>query len=80
MNSGLLKPYKNLERERIQGEGPAIETHRAVGSEVREAIRRIGGTMPESLPVEEPIKKVIATHEEETKRIDAAISWFRIQK
>lgn len=32
---------------------------RVVASEVRAAIQRIGGTMPENLPKEEHIKKVI---------------------
>lgn len=51
---------QKLEREGIRGEGAATHTHRIVGGEVREAIRRIGGTMPEDLPKEEPIKKLIA--------------------
>jgi len=59
----ITQTQQKLERERIQGEGPAIETHRSVGVEVRDAIRRIGGTMPEDLPIEEPIKKVIAAQQ-----------------
>jgi DNA-damage-inducible protein D len=65
----ITQTQQKLERERIQGEGPAIETHRSVGAEVREAIRRIGGTMPENLPTEEPIRKVIAAHQKRQKEL-----------
>ena len=36
----------------------AIRTHESVGKEVREAIKRIGGTLPEELPPAEHIKQV----------------------
>jgi len=36
----------------------AIRTHEAVGKEVREAIKRIGGAMPENIPPAEHIRKV----------------------
>jgi DNA-damage-inducible protein D len=65
----ITQTQQKLERERIQGEGPATETHRSVGVEVREAIRRIGGTMPENLPTEEPIRKVIAAQEKRQKEL-----------
>jgi DNA-damage-inducible protein D len=65
----ITQTQQKLERERIQGEGPAIETHRSVGAVVRDAIRRIGGTMPEDLPTEEPIKKVIAAHQKRQKEL-----------
>jgi len=60
---------QKLEREGIRGEGAATHTHRAVGQEVREAIKRIGGTMPEDLPKEEPIKKLIAAQKKKTKAL-----------
>lgn len=63
----ITQTQQKLERERIQGEGLAIATHRSVGVEVRAAISRIGGTMPENLPIEEPIKKVIAAHNKRKK-------------
>jgi len=65
----ITQTQQKLERERIQGEGSAIETHRSMGAEVRDAIRRIGGTMPEDLPTEEPIRKVIAAHEKRKKEL-----------
>jgi DNA-damage-inducible protein D len=65
----ITQTQQKLERERIQGEALAIATHRSVGGEVRDAISRIGGTMPENLPLEEPIKKVIAAHEKRKKEL-----------
>jgi DNA-damage-inducible protein D len=63
---------QKIERENIRGEGPAIHAHRVVGSEVREAIRRIGGIMPEDLPKEEPIKKLIAARKKNRKSIESS--------
>jgi DNA-damage-inducible protein D len=65
----ITQTQQKLERERIQGEALAIATHRSVGAEVRDAINRIGGTMPENLPLEEPIKKVIAAHEKRKREL-----------
>jgi DNA-damage-inducible protein D len=65
----ITQTQQKLERERIQGEELAVATHRSVGAEVRDAISRIGGTMPENLPFEEPIKKVIAAHAKKQKEL-----------
>jgi DNA-damage-inducible protein D len=54
----MTQTREKLNREGIHGQGQAIETHHQVGKEVREAIRRIGGAMPESLPPAEPIQQV----------------------
>jgi len=42
-----------LKRDKIKTEGEANRTHFAVGKAVREAIEKIGGTMPEDLPTPE---------------------------
>jgi DNA-damage-inducible protein D len=47
-----------IRRENIQGEERAINTHAQVGREVREAIHRMGNTMPEDLPAEPPIREI----------------------
>lgn len=65
----ITQTQQKLERERIQGEPAAMATHRAVGKEVRDAIQRIGGTMPEDLPVEEPIRKLLAAHKRREKLV-----------
>lgn len=56
----ITQAEEKLKREHIKSEMRANEAHRQVGVEVREAIRRMGGKMPEDLPKEEHIKKVIS--------------------
>jgi DNA-damage-inducible protein D len=47
-----------LRREKVRGKDAANNTHFEVGRKVRQAIREIGGTMPEHLPAAEDIAKV----------------------
>jgi DNA-damage-inducible protein D len=54
----MTQTRDKLERDRIQGQAQAIQTHAQVGREVREAIQRIGGTPPENIPPAEHIKEV----------------------
>jgi len=49
---------EKLRRDKIKGKDAANSTHFEVGQKVRQAIREIGGTMPESLPKAENIAKV----------------------
>jgi DNA-damage-inducible protein D len=42
----------------VTGQAHAIQTHEQVGKEVRDAIKRIGGTLPENIPTAEHIKDV----------------------
>lgn len=54
----ITQTEDKLIREEIKGEQNAINTHKTVGKEVRETIKKIGGTMPEHLTLEESIKKL----------------------
>lgn len=54
----MTQTRDKLAREGIRGADRAIDTHHAVGQEVRQAIQRIGGTLPENIPPAEPIKRV----------------------
>ena len=54
----MTQTREKLERDRAQGQAQAIRTHEQVGREVRQAIERIGGTMPEDIPPAEHIKIV----------------------
>jgi DNA-damage-inducible protein D len=54
----MTQTRDKLKRESIRGEQSAIHAHQQVGREVRAAIQRIGGAMPEDLPAEEHIKDV----------------------
>jgi len=57
----ITQTEEKLVRDRIDTESRAINTHREVGSEVRNVIKKIGGTMPENLPPEEPIKQLLTS-------------------
>lgn len=54
----MTQTRDKLARERVKNQQEAIQTHEQVGKEVRVAIQRIGGTMPENLPPAEHIKQV----------------------
>lgn len=49
---------EKLRKEGIKGKENANKVHKQVGAKVRKAIKDIGGTMPENLPVAESIKKI----------------------
>jgi DNA-damage-inducible protein D len=48
---------EKIKKDEVRGQYRADETHRHVGKKVRNAIKEIGGTMPEKLPPEPHIKK-----------------------
>lgn len=54
----MTQTREKLKREGINNQKDAIEAHEAVGKEVRAAIAKIGGTLPENIPPAEHIKKV----------------------
>jgi len=54
----MTQTREKLARERVRDQRQAIQTHQDVGREVRDAIKRIGGTLPENIPPAEPIKEV----------------------
>ena len=54
----MTQTRDKLAREKVDRQAVAIVTHEQVGREVREAIRRIGGVLPEHIPADEHIKAV----------------------
>jgi DNA-damage-inducible protein D len=54
----MTQTRDKLARERVKDQRSAIKAHETVGKEVRDAIKRIGGTPPEKLPPAEHIKLV----------------------
>ncbi len=54
----ITQAEERIRNRKVQGEGNAIQAHRTAGVEVREAIKRIGGTMPENLLAEESLKRL----------------------
>ncbi len=49
----ISQTEEKLRKDNIKGADKATQTHYAVGSEVRKAIEKIGGTLPEDLPTPE---------------------------
>ena len=56
----ITQTEEKLRAESIKGEQRAIDTHHQVGKKVREAVRKIGGTMPERHKAEPSVKKLAA--------------------
>lgn len=54
----MTQTRDKLARENIKAQAQAIRAHEQVGKEVRDAIKRIGGTPPENIPPAEHIKQV----------------------
>ena len=54
----MTQTREKLKREGIYGQQRAIDVHKGVGEEVRAAIRKIGGTMPEDIAPAEHIGQV----------------------
>lgn len=54
----ITQTNEKIQKENVQGEGRVSMTHFVVGSKVREAIEKIGGTKPENLLPETHIKEL----------------------
>jgi DNA-damage-inducible protein D len=54
----MVQTREKLKRDGIKNQRDAIETHEAVAKEVRTAIVKIGGTLPENIPPAEHVKQV----------------------
>jgi len=59
----ITQTESKLRRDQVQGADAANETHYTVGHEVRAAIERVGGTMPEDLPT--PAKSISQVEREQ---------------
>ena len=63
----ISQTEEKLKKDRIAGAENATSTHYAVGREVREAIKRVGGTLPEDLPT--PEKGISEIEKEQLKKL-----------
>ena len=54
----ITQTDEKIEKDKIQGDQSASQTHFMVGGKVRQTIKEIGGTTPEHLPAEKHIKEV----------------------
>ena len=71
----MTQTRDKLARDRVGSQAHAIQTHEQVGKEVRDAIKRIGGTLPENIPPAEHIKAV-----EKRVKISWAYEWKSISR
>lgn len=54
----LTQAEEKIKRDKVMDQRQAISTHRKVARAVRATIRKLGGVLPEDLPIEESIKKI----------------------
>lgn len=54
----ITQTEESLKRDRVQDEPQAIQTHERVGREVRAAMKRSSGVVPEDLPAAPPLKRL----------------------
>jgi DNA-damage-inducible protein D len=63
----ISQTESKLKRENVQGAGKARDAHYVVGREVRAAIERVGGVMPEDLPT--PDKSISQVEREQLNKL-----------
>ena len=63
----ISQTEEKLKRDEVDNASDANTVHRAVGCEVREAIKRVGGTMPEDLP--KPNKSISEVEKEQIAKL-----------
>ncbi|HEY8585712.1 MAG TPA: DNA damage-inducible protein D [Rhodanobacter sp.] len=66
----MTQTRDKLAKDSIHTQAQAVRAHETVGKEVRSAIRRIGGTLPEDIPAAEHIKTVEKRLKSATPRLD----------
>lgn len=54
----ITQTEQRLVQDEIQGQLDAENTHQTVATKVRKTMKEIGGTLPEDLPPEPPIKQI----------------------
>ena len=66
----MTQTRDKLAREGVRTQAQAIQTHEQVGKEVRDAIKRIGGALPEQIPPAEHIKDVEKRLKQATPKLE----------
>jgi DNA-damage-inducible protein D len=67
----ITQTEERLRESAIRGEQRAIDTHATVGREVRAAIKKIGGKMPEKHAAEPSVKKLAASLKKKSKKLSS---------
>ena len=63
----ISQAEEKLKKDKVDNAQTANETHFVVGAEVRETIKRVGGTMPEDLPT--PVRSITQIEREQLKKL-----------
>jgi DNA-damage-inducible protein D len=63
----ISQAEEKLKKDKVDDAQTANETHFVVGAEVRETIRRVGGTMPEDLPT--PVRSITEVERAQLKKL-----------
>ncbi len=66
----ISQTEQKLKRENVKTEKDANNTHYEVGKEVRNTIKRLGGTMPEEFPTPEKSLKELEKEKTKTKELE----------
>ncbi len=65
----ITQTEQKIRRDDVKGEISARNTHKTVGQEVRQTIRKLGGDMPENLPAEPSIKKLASANKKRRRSL-----------
>jgi len=72
----ISQTEQKLKNENIKLEKVANETHYKVGKEIRNTIKKLGGTMPENMPT--PDKGLKELEKENKKQLTNNNLWYNI--
>lgn len=63
----ISQTEEKIRKDKVDNKDTANETHYVVGKEIRQAIERVGGTMPEDLPI--PEKSITEIERDQLKKL-----------
>jgi DNA-damage-inducible protein D len=67
----ITQTEQTLTKQGIKGEQKAIDTHHRIGAKVRQTMQELNNPMPENLPAEPSIKKLVAAKAREAKKLQS---------
>ena len=74
----ISQTEEKLKKDKIDNSDDATETHYKVGKEVRETIKRVGGTLPEDLPT--PEKGISEIEKEQLRKLKKSKKKFMLDE
>jgi len=74
----ITQTEAKLKKDKVNNSNEATETHYKVGKEVRETIKRVGGTLPEDLPT--PEKGISEIEKEQLRKLKKSKKKFMLDE